>query len=88
MKIVNSSDFTDLKGKIIIVSRASCDIVSYLYNVADVITDYDTITSHVAIVSREMSIPSVVGTENGTQVLEEDMFVTVNGNTIYGIYGD
>lgn len=81
VKIVDSSDFTDLDGKIVVVSRASRDIVSYLHNVAGVITDYGGITSHVAIVLREMGIACVVGTENGTQVLEDDMVVTVDGNT-------
>jgi len=81
VKIVDSSDFTDLDNKIVVVSRASRDMVSYLHNVAGVITDYGGITSHVAIVLREMGIACVVGTENGTQVLEDDMVVTVDGNT-------
>jgi pyruvate,water dikinase len=36
---------------------------------------------HAAIVSREMGIPAVVGTEKATQVLKEGEEVTVNGGT-------
>ncbi|MBR9707251.1 MAG: hypothetical protein GOV15_02340, partial [Candidatus Diapherotrites archaeon] len=35
-------------------------------------------TSHPAIVSREMGVPCVVGTNNGTKVLKDGMRVTVD----------
>ena len=36
--------------------------------------------SHAAIVSRELGVPAVVGTENATSVLKDGMIITVNGS--------
>ena len=79
-------DPEDVNGKIVVVSRASRDMLSHLQNAVGVVTDYGGITSHVAIVLREMRVPCIVGTENATQILEDGMLVTVDGNTgnIYG----
>jgi len=44
-----------------------------------IITDRGGRTSHAAIVSRELGIPAVVGTDNATEILKNDMVVTVNG---------
>lgn len=71
----------DVVGKIVVVSRASRDMLSYLKNAAGVITEYGGITSHVAIVLREMRVPCIVGTEIATHILEEGMLITLDGNT-------
>ena len=72
-------DLGDVSGKIVVVSRASRDMLSHLQNAAGVVTDYGGITSHVAIVLREMKVPCILGTEIATQVLEDEMLVTVDG---------
>jgi pyruvate,water dikinase len=46
-----------------------------------IVTDEGGITSHAAIVSREMGIPAVVGTEEATIKLKEGEVITVNGFT-------
>ena len=46
-----------------------------------IITDKGGRTSHAAIVSRELGIPAVVGTEKATKILHNEMVVTVNGAT-------
>lgn len=56
-------------------------MLAHLQNAAGVITDYGGITSHVAIVLREMRIPCIVGTEFATQLLESGILITVDGNT-------
>jgi len=61
VKTLDNCDLSDLKGKIVVVSRASRNRISHLHNVAGVVTDYGGITSHVAIILREMRIPCVVG---------------------------
>lgn len=76
-----SPHLQDVKGKIVVLSRASRDMLAHLQNAAGVITDYGGITSHVAIVLREMRIPCIVGTEFATQLLESGMLITVDGNT-------
>ena len=44
-----------------------------------IITDEGGLTSHAAIVSRELGIPCVVGTKEATQKLKEGVVVTVDG---------
>src|SRR5258708_1928705 len=48
---------------------------------AAIITDRGGRTSHAAIVSREIGIPAIVGTETGTKILKNNEIITVNGNT-------
>ncbi len=86
-KIENDEDLLDLKGgEIVVVSRASRDMVSYLHQAGGVVTDYGGLTSHVAIVLREMKVPCIVGTGTGSRKLKEGTIVTVDGKTgnIYG----
>ncbi|HOI39555.1 MAG TPA: PEP-utilizing enzyme [Methanobacterium sp.] len=81
-KIKNDEDLLNLKGgEIVVVSTASRDMVSYLHRAGGVVTDYGGLTSHVAIVLREMKVPCVVGTGNGTEKLKEGTIVTVDGKT-------
>ncbi len=81
-KIDRDEDLLKLKGgEIIVLSTASRDMVSYLYQAGGVVTDYGGLTSHVAIVLREMKVPCVVGTGNGTQKIKEGSIVTVDGRT-------
>lgn len=81
-KVENLDNLLDLKGgEIVVISRASRDMLFHLQKAGGVITDYGGITSHVAIVLREMKVPCVVGTEKGTEILEDDMVVTVDGKT-------
>jgi pyruvate,water dikinase len=81
-KIGNDEDLRDLKGgEIVVVSRASRDMLSYLHQAGGVVTDYGGITSHVAIVLREMKVPCIVGTGSGSTKLKEGTLVTVDGKT-------
>ncbi|BDZ71049.1 putative PEP-binding protein [Methanobacterium petrolearium] len=81
-KIESDEDLQQLKGgEIVVLSHASRDMLSYLHRAGGVVTDYGGLTSHVAIVLREMKVPCVVGTGNGTQKLEEGTIVTVDGKT-------
>ncbi|HML06324.1 MAG TPA: putative PEP-binding protein [Methanobacterium sp.] len=86
-KIETDDDISKIKeGEIIVISRASRDMLLHLQKAGGVITDYGGITSHVAIVLRELKVPCIVGTINGTEVLEDGMIVTVDGKTgnVYG----
>lgn len=68
-------------GEIVVVSKASRDMLSHLRKAGGVITDYGGITSHVAIVLREFGVPCVVGTGDATLVLKENEIVTVDAKT-------
>ena len=49
-----------------------------LERAAAVVTDQGGRTCHAAIVSRELGIPCVVGTEHATELLSEGQVVTVS----------
>lgn len=79
-KIENCQDVSKIrKGEIVVVPRASRDMVFYLQRAGGVITDYGGITSHIAITLRELKVPCIVGTANASEILEEGMIVTVDG---------
>lgn len=81
-KIETLDDLLELEGgEIVVVSKASRDMLSHLQKAGGVITDYGGITSHVAIVLREFGVPCVVGTGKATVVLNEDEIVTIDGKT-------
>lgn len=81
-KIENDSDISKIKeGEIVVVSKASRDMILHLQKAGGVVTDYGGITSHVAIILRELKIPCIVGTLYGTDVLEDGMIVTIDGKT-------
>lgn len=81
-KIEKEADIQKIEcGEIVVVSKASRDMILYLQTAGGVITDYGGITSHVAIILREMKVPCIVGTMNATDVLENGTIVTVDGRT-------
>ncbi|MFA5019753.1 MAG: phosphoenolpyruvate synthase [Candidatus Pacearchaeota archaeon] len=68
------------KGDILVTQMTNPDMVITMQKSAAIITDEGGITSHAAIVSREMGIPAVVGTERATNELKEGQIVTVDGS--------
>ncbi len=69
------------KGDILVAPQTNPDYVPAMKKASAIVTDKGGRTSHAAIVSRELGIPAVVGTEKATKVLKNDMIVTVNGAT-------
>src|SRR3989344_875381 len=84
-KINIVKDFGDLgkinKGDVLVTKMTNPDMVLTMQKASAIVTDEGGVTSHAAIVSREMGIPAVVGTENATTVLKENEIITVNGFT-------
>lgn len=68
------------KGDVLVAQMTSPDYVPAMRRAVAVVTDRGGRTSHAAIVSRELGIASVVGTQNATQKLKEGMVVTVDGS--------
>jgi pyruvate,water dikinase len=54
------------------------DMVPAMEKAAAIVTDEGGITSHAAIVSRELGVPCIVGTEKATKVLKNGQVVTVD----------
>ncbi|MBU0977310.1 MAG: hypothetical protein KKD18_02750, partial [Nanoarchaeota archaeon] len=69
------------KGDVMVAEMTNPDMVVGMQRAAAIITDEGGITSHAAIVSREMGIPAVVGTGDATAKLKDGDIVTVDGNT-------
>ena len=66
------------KGDILVTTMTSPDLVPTMSRCAGIITDEGGITSHAAIVSREMEIPCIVGTEKATTTLKDGQIVTID----------
>ena len=82
VKIVHdSSELEKVKdGDVLVTEMTNPDMVVAMQRAAGIVTDEGGITSHAAIVSREMGIPAVVGTENATKKLKDGDKITVDGN--------
>ncbi|XHH08098.1 MAG: phosphoenolpyruvate synthase [Candidatus Bathyarchaeia archaeon] len=66
------------KGDVLVTDMTNPDFVPYMKIASAIVTDKGGITSHAAIVSRELNIPCVVGTETGTQVIQTGKEYTVD----------
>ncbi len=67
-------------GDILVTKMTNPDMVVSMQKSAGIITDEGGMTSHAAIVSREMGIPAVVGTREATRKLKDGEFVTLDGS--------
>jgi len=67
------------KGDVLVTEMTSPDLVPTMSKCAAIVTDRGGSTSHAAIVSREMGIPCIVGTDDATAKLKDGDIVTVDG---------
>jgi pyruvate, water dikinase len=78
------SDMKDLEkiqqGDVLVTEMTNPDMVVSMQKSAAIVTDEGGVTSHAAIVSREMGIPAVVGTGEATSKLEDGEMITVDGS--------
>lgn len=72
-------------GDIIVTTTTTPDLVPSMSKSSAIITDLGGRTCHAAIVSREMGIPAIVGTQQATKILKEGQEVTVDAysGTVY-----
>lgn len=69
------------KGEILVVNETTPDFIFVMRMSSAIITNIGGITSHAAIVSRELKIPCIVGTKLATQVLKDGDLVEVDANS-------
>ncbi|MCO0860881.1 pyruvate kinase [Staphylococcus pasteuri] len=77
----------DLSDKIIVTNSVDETLVPYVDQAIGLITEENGITSPSAIVGLEKGIPTVVGVENATKEIKNDMLVTLdaaNGKVFEG----
>ena len=82
VKIVyKMEDLEKIKGgDVLVTEMTNPDMVVAMQKSAAIVTDEGGITSHAAIVSREMGIPAVVGTGEATKKLHDGQIITVDGS--------
>ncbi|MEM4024624.1 MAG: pyruvate, water dikinase, partial [Metallosphaera sp.] len=66
------------KGEILVTKMTDPDWVPVMKAASAIVTDEGGITSHAAIVSRELGIPAIVGAKEATKVLETGQEITVD----------
>ncbi len=66
-------------GDVLVTSMTTPDFVPAMKKVSAIVTDKGGLTSHAAIVSRELGVPCIVGTKIATKVLKNNNVITVDG---------
>jgi len=81
VRIVTMLDQLDkvADGDVIVTEMTTPDMVPAMKRAAGLVTDAGGMTSHAAIVSRELGVPAVVGTETATEELEDGQVITIDG---------
>lgn len=79
--VIRPADMAKMKQGDVLVSIATDpDIVPAMKKAAAIVTEQGGVTSHAAIVSRELNIPCVIGTKIATKVLKDGDMVEVDAN--------
>jgi len=75
------------QGEVLVTDMTTPDFVPAMKKAVAIVTNAGGRTCHAAIVSRELGVPCIVGSKNGTQVLHDGQVVTVDaihGNVFDG----
>ena len=79
--VTGQGDFSSVgRGDVLVTRMTTPDFVPLMAKTSAIVTDEGGMTSHAAIVSRELGVPCVVGTSKATAVLKEGMLVSVDGS--------
>lgn len=79
---LNDSDFRKVPKKAILVcSMTRYTTQTYLKNVSAIVTDRGGVTCHAAIMAREFKVPTIVNTQNGTDVFKTGDLVEVDATS-------
>ncbi len=68
------------KGMVLVAPETTPDFVPAMKRAAAFVTDLGGITSHAAIVARELDTPCIIGTKFATEVLKDGDLVEVDAN--------
>lgn len=80
MIIKDTTEIDKVKnGDVLVTGMTNPDMVPAMKRAAAIVTDEGGMTSHAAIVSRELGIPAIVGTKNATKTLKTGEKITVDG---------
>jgi pyruvate,water dikinase len=81
-RVVRKLDQLDkvAEGDVIVTEMTTPDMVPAMKRAAGIVTDEGGMTSHAAIVSRELGVPAVVGTGEASKTLSDGQVVTIDGD--------
>ncbi len=81
VRVVTKLDHLDQvqDGDVLVTEMTMPDMVPAMKRAAGIVTDEGGMTSHAAIISRELGVPAVVGTGEGTRILEDGQGITIDG---------
>ena len=84
-KMQGENDSAMQMGEVLVAPFTTPLMSIAIMKAAAIITEIGGVSSHAAIISRELGIPCVVGIKNATQILNNGKEVTVNGSngTVY-----
>jgi len=66
-------------GEVLVTDMTTPDFVPAMKKASAIVTNTGGMTSHAAIVSRELGVPCIVGTQDATTILKEGDTVSVDG---------
>lgn len=79
--LLKAEDCDELKkGEVLVTFMTSPDFMPAIRKCSAIVTNLGGVTSHAAIISRELKIPCIVGTKIATQVLKNGDKVEVNAD--------
>jgi pyruvate,water dikinase len=80
VRVIRSAQHIDRfqAGEVLVTDKTDPDWQPIMKKAAAIITNRGGRTCHAAIVSRELGVPAIVGTEHGTEVLTDGQMVTVS----------
>ena len=68
------------EGDVIVTEMTMPDMVPAMKRASGIVTDEGGMTSHAAIVSRELGVPAVVGAGSATKDLDDGTVITIDGD--------
>ena len=79
--ILSKEDFFKFEqGEILVAPSTTPDYILLMKKASAIVTNEGGLSSHAAIVSRELGVPCVIGTKIATKVLKDGMMVEVDAN--------
>jgi len=80
VRVIKSAQFIGQfqEGEVLVTDKTDPDWQPIMKKAAAIITNRGGRTCHAAIVSRELGVPAIVGTERGTEALVDGQMVTVS----------
>jgi len=83
VKIVADPSHIDrvMDGDVLVAEMTTPDFVPAMKRAVAIVTDRGGRTAHAAIVSRELGIPCIVGSERATVILKDGQVITVDGGS-------